>query len=85
MTCPKKRSAAIEFTAFLDLDYSSYEECTYHELSLHGIPVRFPCVTREGISHRGYRLDPVVGQLVVGEFKAVEKIEPIHQAQLLAT
>ena len=31
----------------------------------------------------GYRLDLVVGRLVIVEFKAVEKIEPIHEAQLL--
>jgi GxxExxY protein len=31
----------------------------------------------------GYRLDVVVGKLVIVEFKAVEKIEPIHEAQLL--
>jgi len=31
----------------------------------------------------GYRLDLVVGKLVIVEFKAVEKIEPIHEAQLL--
>jgi len=34
---------------------------------------------------RGYRLDLVIGQVVVGEFKAVEKIELIYQAQLLTT
>lgn len=31
----------------------------------------------------GYRLDFLVGGLVVVELKAVEKILPIHQAQLL--
>jgi GxxExxY protein len=31
----------------------------------------------------GYRLDLVVDKLVIVEFKAVEKIEPIHEAQLL--
>ena len=31
----------------------------------------------------GYRLDLVVGKLVVVEFKAIETIEPIHEAQLV--
>ncbi|HLG30294.1 MAG TPA: GxxExxY protein [Candidatus Brocadiales bacterium] len=31
----------------------------------------------------GYRLDIVVGGLVILELKAVERIEPIHEAQLL--
>lgn len=30
----------------------------------------------------GYRMDVVVGRLVIVEFKAVERIEPIHEAQL---
>lgn len=31
----------------------------------------------------GYRLDVVVANLVILELKAVDKIEPIHEAQLL--
>ncbi len=31
----------------------------------------------------GYRLDVVVGGLVILELKAVDQIEPIHEAQLL--
>ena len=31
----------------------------------------------------GYRMDLVVNELVVVERKAVEKLEPIHEAQLL--
>lgn len=31
----------------------------------------------------GYRLDVVVEELVILELKAVERIEPIHEAQLL--
>jgi GxxExxY protein len=31
----------------------------------------------------GYRLDVVVGGLVILELKAVDRIEPIHEAQLL--
>lgn len=31
----------------------------------------------------GYRLDLVVNELVIVELKAVERLEPIHQAQVL--
>ena len=31
----------------------------------------------------GYRLDSLVEKLVILELKAVEKIEPIHEAQLI--
>jgi GxxExxY protein len=31
----------------------------------------------------GYRLDEVVGGLVIVELKSVERLEPIHEAQLL--
>ena len=31
----------------------------------------------------GYRLDIIVGGLIILELKAVDQIEPIHEAQLL--
>ena len=66
---------------------STYEECTYHELSLQKVvlqrQVPLPIQYKGKNLDCGYRLDLVVGQLVIVEFKAVEKIEPIHQAQLL--
>ncbi len=66
---------------------SAYEECTYHELSLKHVPLerQVPLSIRyKGITlDCGYRLDLVVGKLVIVEFKAVEKIEAIHEAQVL--
>ena len=66
---------------------SAYEECLCRELSLRGIPfqrqVELP-VEYKGIRlNVGYRTDLVVKDLVVVELKAVEKLEPIHEAQLL--
>ena len=66
---------------------SSYRECLCRELSLRniefkrerGLPVRYKGIQLEC----GYRLDVLVADLVVIEIKAVEKLAPIHEAQLL--
>ena len=81
--------AAIEVHRILGpgLLESTYEECTYHELSLQKVvlqrQVPLPIQYKGKNLDCGYRLDLVVGQLVIVEFKAVERIEPIHEAQLL--
>jgi GxxExxY protein len=67
---------------------SAYEECLAHELGLRGLPferqVALP-VTYKGVRlDAGYRLDLVVARSVVVELKAVQAIEPIHEAQLLS-
>lgn len=67
---------------------SAYEECLAHELGLRGVSferqVAMP-VTYKGVRlDAGYRLDLVVARLVVIELKAVQAIEPIHEAQLLS-
>ena len=66
---------------------SAYEECLCHELatrriaferqrplSVHYKGLRLDC---------GYRLDLLVENRVVVETKAVESVEPIHEAQML--
>jgi len=66
---------------------SSYEECLCYELHLRAIdlerqgnlPVSFKGLKLDC----GYKIDLVVEEEVVVELKAVEKILPIHQAQLL--
>ena len=66
---------------------SAYEECLCRELSLRDIkferqkslPVAYKGVNLDC----GYRLDILVEQLVILELKAVSRIEPIHEAQLL--
>jgi len=66
---------------------SVYEACLGIELKAHSIP--FACqyplpVAYKGISLEcGYRIDLLVANAVVLEIKAVARIEPIHEAQLL--
>ncbi len=66
---------------------SAYEECLCHELSLRKI--NFQCQKPLPVEYKkvkldcGYRLDVLVENMVVLELKAVQTIEPIHEAQLL--
>ena len=66
---------------------SAYQTCHRHELELRHIPVETEVglpVKYKGIELEcGYRMDEVVGGLVVVEIKSVERLEPIHEAQLL--
>ena len=81
--------AAIEVHKILGpgLLESAYEECLCHELSIQG--VSFENQKPLSIDYKGkkldcgYRLDMVVENAVVLELKSCEKIESIHQAQLL--
>jgi GxxExxY protein len=66
---------------------SAYEECLCHELYLRGLSfqrqVDLP-VEYKGLKlNCGYKIDLIVGDEVILELKAVEKLLPIHQAQLL--
>jgi GxxExxY protein len=66
---------------------SVYEECLAHELILRGIvfekqkpiPIYYKGVELDC----GYRLDLLVENQIILELKACEKLEPIHEAQLL--
>jgi GxxExxY protein len=66
---------------------SVYESCMCHELSKAGVPFQrqlslaivYDTIKIDG----GLRLDLLVDQLVICELKAVEKILPIHEAQIL--
>jgi GxxExxY protein len=66
---------------------SAYEGCMSHELTLQNIPYerQLPLpVTYKGMKlDCGYRLDLLVAKIVVVEIKAIEAIQPIHEAQLL--
>ncbi len=66
---------------------SAYEECFCHELYIKGFPfVRQKPLPLEykGIKlDCGYRMDIVVDNKVVVELKCVDKILPVHEAQLL--
>jgi GxxExxY protein len=66
---------------------SAYEECLCHELHLRGLSferqVALP-VSYKGLQlDCGYRIDLIVEQEVVVELKAIERLLPIHEAQLL--
>lgn len=66
---------------------SVYELCLFHELTKRSIPVGrqvgFPIHYDDLKIESGLRLDLLVDDLVIVEVKAVEKLVPVHQAQLL--
>jgi GxxExxY protein len=66
---------------------SAYEECLCLELAQDGIPFRrqvtLPIVFKTIRLDCGYRLDIVVGDLVIVELKTFERLVPIHEAQPL--
>ena len=66
---------------------SAYEECLCRELAICDIAFERQkplAVSYKGVKlDCGYRLDIVVGGLIILELKAVDQIEPIHEAQLL--
>ena len=67
---------------------SAYEACLAHELRKRGRKVLGQVglpIVYDGIGiDVGYRIDLLVDDLVVVELKTVEKLLPIHQAQLLS-
>ncbi len=82
-------SAAIEVHRNLGpgLLESVYEECLYREFRERNIArdrqVKLPVRYKGARLDCGYRLDVVVDRLAILELKAVNKLEPICQAQLL--
>jgi GxxExxY protein len=66
---------------------STYEACLCQEMAQRNLSFRRQVampVQYKGISiDCGYRLDLIVEEKVIMELKAVEKILPIHEAQLL--
>jgi GxxExxY protein len=66
---------------------TAYEECLCHELSLRGVSFRrqvpLPVLYKKVKLDCGYRMDIVVREQLIVEIKAVEKLLPVHDAQLL--
>jgi GxxExxY protein len=66
---------------------SAYEECLAVELVDRGLDVRrqvpVPVVFKGRPVECGYRLDMLVNDRVIVEIKAVERVVPVHEAQLL--
>jgi GxxExxY protein len=66
---------------------STYRQCLCWELSLHGI--EFECEVDLPIAYKGmklsagYRIDILVANKVIIELKSVDKVLPVHEAQLL--
>lgn len=67
---------------------SAYEACLCHELRKQGfqserqviLPIHY-----DGIQvDEGYRIDLLVNKVVIVELKAVEKILPVHTAQIIS-
>jgi GxxExxY protein len=66
---------------------SAYEECFCYELTQNGFSLRrqvpLPVVYKGIKLDCGYRIDVLVSDFVIIELKTVEKLLPIHEAQLL--
>jgi len=66
---------------------SAYEECVCYELSIAGLMFErqklLPVVYKGVALDCGYRPDLVVEQSLIVEVKAVERLLPVHEAQLL--
>jgi len=66
---------------------SAYEACFAHELRLRKLP--FERQRRVGIAYKGlivdcgYRIDLLVQGRIIVELKAIERLLPLHAAQLL--
>jgi GxxExxY protein len=67
---------------------SAYEECLCFELQQAGVVFRrqvpMPVTYKSVHLELGYRLDIVVEEKLIVELKTVEKLLPLHEAQLLS-
>ena len=85
----KLLAAAIEVHRHLGpgLLESAYEECYCHELLLQKVPLErqksLPLEYKGIKLDCGYRMDVVADSRAVVEIKCVDKILPVHEAQLL--
>ena len=66
---------------------SAYEACVVHELRQIGLDaktqVALPVIYDDVKLNTGYRVDLLVENCVIAEFKAVEKMLSLYEAQLL--
>ena len=67
---------------------SAYEACMVYELAQAGLKVEqqkpLPIVYRGVKLECGYRMDLMIDNEIIVEIKSIEKLLPIHQAQLLS-
>ena len=66
---------------------STYEQCLAHEFKMEVMPFRLqhplPVEYKGIMLVCGYRIDLFVDDRIIVELKSVDKVLPIHQAQLL--
>ena len=66
---------------------SAYERCFAHELAASGIKFRsevpLPITYKDVVLSCGYRLDFLIEDWLLVELKSVDRVLPIHHAQLL--
>ena len=66
---------------------SAYESCLAHEFTLRGIEfvrqVELPVQYKDHLVECGYRIDLLVADRVIVELESVDRLLPIHEAQLL--
>ena len=67
---------------------SAYEACLVHELRKAGFKVaqqaELPVVYDSVRIDLGYRIDLIVNDCVIVELKCVEKVAPVHEAQIIS-
>ena len=67
---------------------SSCEACLTFELLQHGLKVErqkaLPLTYRGSLLDCGYRIDLLVENEIIVEVKSIERLEPVHTAQLLS-
>jgi len=66
---------------------SAYEECLCFELNQSGTEYRrqvsLPVIYKDVRLDCGYRMDIVVERALILEIKAIDRITPVHEAQML--
>ena len=66
----------------------AYEVCLVHELVRNGFDVQrqlvLPIVYQNIKLDAGYRIDLLIENAVIVELKVVDKLHPVHEAQLLS-
>ncbi|MFO7540458.1 MAG: GxxExxY protein [Chloroflexota bacterium] len=67
---------------------STYEACLEHELLLQGLKVErqkaLPVLYKGVQLDAGYRIDLLVEGMVIVELKAIDKWQPIYEAQIIS-
>ena len=67
---------------------SAYEACLLYELRERGVNARkqveLPLTYKDVKIDVGYRIDLLVEDLLIAELKSVDRLLPIHEAQLLS-